>query len=816
MNLPSHARVVVIGGGAIGCSVLYHLVKCGWRDVVLLERAELTSGSTWRAAGNTPHYSGSMVMSRVHQYSVALYQRLEEETGQFVGFHKTGSLRLANVLDRMDEYRYHAAKARYLNLPFEIVGVDEIKKLHPLVNTEGILGAVWNPEDGYIDPSMLTNALAQGARNGGAQIFRHTPVTAIQQRASGEWQVDTAQGPIVAEHVVNAAGVWAREVGFLAGLDLPIVAMQHQYVVFDHIPELVALGRRVPILREVDVSYYCRQEVDGLLVGPYEKNARTFGAYGVPKDFSAEPLPADIERLQPILQGAMFRVPVLANTGIKRVVNGPITYTPDESPLLGPATGLKNFWLACGFSFGITQAGGSGKILAEWITQGSPEFDTLETDPRRFSSYATLPYAIARAVDNYEHEYVIGYPYEEREAGRPARTSALFDRLRERGAFFNTRNGWERAGWFGNPGERPVEQYSLRRSNAFAAVAREVARVRNAVGILDMTSFSKYQVSGRDAAAMLDRLVANRLPQRDGGTVLAHALDERGGVLAEWTITRLAAERFFVASAAAAELRDFDILTQAVRVGEQVRVENLTPAWGALSVAGPRARELLARVMHTDLSSAAFPWRTAQWLEIGAARVLALRLSYAGELGWELFHPMEHQVGLYERLLNAGADLDVGDYGFRALDAMRLEKGFRAWGSELLCEITPLEAGLDRFVALDKNDPSTGSGQGFCGREALLRQKAEGIQHRIVTLQVDVQEVDCRGNEPVFRAGRLCGITTSGGYGHTLKTGLALAYVDIDDAAMGTELLVELLGNLTRAQVIADCPYDPENVRPRA
>jgi dimethylglycine dehydrogenase len=808
MSLPTHARVVVIGGGAIGCSVLYHLVKCGWRDVVLLERAELTSGSTWRAAGNTPHFSTSMVMSRVHQYGVALYQRLEQETGQPVGFHKTGSLRLANVPDRMDEYRYHAAKARYLNLPFEIVGVDEIKKLHPLVNTEGILGAVWNPDDGYIDPSMLTHAYAQGARSGGAQIFRHTPVAAIAQRANGEWQLDTPQGSIVAEHVVNAAGVWARQVGFLAGLDLPIVAMQHQYVVFDRIPELVALGRRVPILREVDVSYYMRQEVDGLLVGPYEKNARTFGAYGVPKDFGAEPLPADIERLQPILQGAMFRVPVLADAGIKRVVNGPITYTPDESPLLGPAPGRRNFWLACGFSFGITQSGGSGKLLAEWMMQGSPEFDSLETDPRRFSTYATLPYAIARGVDNYEHEYVIAFPYEERAAGRPARTSALYDRLRARGAFFNTRNGWERAGWFADSPEHAVEQYSFRRSNAFPAIAREVERVRNAVGILDMTSFSKYIVSGRDAAAMLDRLVANRLPRRDGGIVLAHALNERGGVLAEMTITRLAADKFFIASAAAAELRDFDMLTQAIRASEDVGVENVTPAWGALSVAGPRSRELLSRVTHADLSNAAFPWRSAQWIEIGAARVLALRLSYAGELGWELFHPLEVQVGLYERLMDAGADLGVGDYGFRALDAMRLEKGYRAWGSELLAEITPLEAGLEKFIAFDK--------EFFVGCDALLKQKAQGIRHRIMTLQVDAHDVDCRGNEPIFRDGKLVGITTSGGYGHMLQTSIALAYIDIEHTAMGTALQVELLGDLRNARIVADCPYDAENVRPRA
>lgn len=807
MTLPPHARVVVIGGGALGCSTCYHLVKLGWRDVVLIERAELTSGSTWRAAGNTPHYNGSLVMSRIHQYSVDLYQRLEAETGQAVGFHKSGSIRLANVPDRMDEFRYHASKARYLNLPFELIGTDEIRRLHPLVNTDGVLGAVWNPEDGYVDPSMLTNALAKGARDGGAHISRHNPVVALRQRPSGEWEVETSQGTIVAEHVVNAAGVWAREVGFMAGLDLPIVSMQHQYIVFDRVPELVALGRPVPILREVDVSYYMRQELEGLLVGPYEKGAQTFGAYGVPKDFSADPLPANIERLQPILQGAMYRVPALANASIKRVVNGPITYTPDEDPLLGPATGLRNFWLACGYSFGITQAGGSGMVLAYWIVNGEPPFDILETDPRRYGSYATLPYAIARGVDDYEHEYVIGYPYEERPAGRPARTSMLYDRLKSRGAFFNTRNGWERAGWFAGPGETPVEHYSFRRSNAFQAVASEVKRVRQGVGILDMTSFSKYMVAGSDAAALLDRLVANRLPRREGGIALCHALTVNGGVIAEWTITRLAPDRFFIASAAIAELRDLDILRQAVKPGEDVRVTNLTPVWGALSIAGPNARALLGRVTHSDLGNSAFPWRTAKWIQVGAAQVLALRLSYAGELGWELFHPMETQVGLYERLIEAGAGLGVGDYGFRALDAMRLEKSYRAWGSELLVEISPLEAGLERFVAFDKGD--------FVGCQALDKQKRQGLKHRIMTLAVNALDADCRGNEPVFRDGRLCGITTSGGYGHRLGTSLALAYLDIGDTAQGTALSVEILGEMRPCTVIADCPFDPENSRQR-
>jgi dimethylglycine dehydrogenase len=802
-----------MGGGALGCSVLYHLVKLGWQDVALVERAELTSGSTWHAAGNTPHYSTSMLLSRVHQYSNTLYQQLEAETGQPVGFHKCGSLRLANVPDRMDEYRYHRAKARYIGLPFEIVGPDEIRQIHPLLNTEGLYGAAWTPDDGYIDPTMMTNALAQGARNGGAHVARHTRVTNVSRTPSGEWQVKTDRGTIVAENVVNAAGTWAREIGFFSGLDLPIVPVEHQYVVFDTVPELAALGREVPIVREVDVSYYMRQEGHALLVGPYERAlARTFAPYGVPPAFGADLLPPELTRLQPILEGAMFRCPPLEDVGIRRVVNGPITYTPDGNALLGPAPGLRNHWLACGFSFGIVQAGGCGKLLAEWIVQGHPEFDCVELDPRRYGDYATLPYAIERCIDTYQNEYVIYYPYFELDAGRPARTSPLYSTLKARGAFLNTRNGWERASWFAPEppanGERVEEQYSFRRSNAFPSIAREVERVRTRAGVLDMTSFSKYMVRGRDASALLDRLVANRLPARDGGIALCHALDDAGGVVAEMTVTRLAADRYFVVSAAAAERRDLDLLRQSVRPGEDAEIENVTAAWGALSLAGPCARDILARVTRAPLDNAAFPWRTAHWMEVGPARVLGLRLSYAGELGWELFHPIELQLALYGRLMEAGADLGIGDYGLRALDSMRLEKGYRAWGSELLTEVNLLEAGLDRFVALDKGE--------FRGRTALLEQRARGLAHRIGMLAVDANEADCRGNEPVFRDGRLCGITTSGGYGHTLGTSLALTYLDIADAGIGTELRVEILGELRPARVIPDSPYDPENRRPRS
>jgi dimethylglycine dehydrogenase len=805
-ELPTHARVVVIGGGIVGCSVLYHLAKLGWTESVLLERDELTSGSTWHAAGNTPHYNTSLNLSRIHQESVALYQRLEAETGQNVGFHPTGSLRLASLPDRMDEYRFHRAKARTIGLPFEIVGPAEIARLHPLLETNGLLGAAWNEADGHVDPSSVTQALAKGARDAGAKVFRKTGVVAVRQCPAQDWAVETDRGAIRAEIVVNAAGTWAREIGMLSGLELPIVAMEHQYLVFDAMEAVARLDRELPIVREVDVSYYLRQERHGMLLGPYERSgARTFGATGVPPGFGADLLPPDLDRLAPIIEGAMERMPTLRSAGLKRVVNGPITYTPDGNPLLGPAPGLRNHWLACGFSFGITQAGGAGKLLAEWIVEGSPSFDLLEVDPRRYGAYATLPYAIERCTDIYENEYAIFYPHDERPAGRVARTSPLYPLLRAKGAVFGTRNGWERPQWFAERTETPADEPSFRRSNWFEPVGREVRRVREAAGLIDLTSFSKFEVTGADAEAFLDRLVANRLPQRPGGIALAHALTRRGGIASEFTVTRLAADRFFLVSAAAAELHDLDLLRDAVRPGEHVAIENVTTRWGTLVLAGPRARDVLAPLTHDDLT---FPWRSAREISVGHARLRALRLNFLGELGWELFHPIEAQIGLYESLMASGAKLGLGNVGFRAMDSLRLEKGYRAWGSDLNTEVTPLEAGLERFIAWEKGE--------FLGRDALLRQRAAGIAKRIVTLDVAAIDIDCRGGEPVFAAGRVAGIVTSGGFAHWLRRSLALAYVDAGSATPGASLEVEILGERRAATVVADCLFDPDNSRPRA
>jgi dimethylglycine dehydrogenase len=806
-GLTPTARAVVIGGGIVGASVLYHLARAGWTDAVLLERAELASGSTWHAAGNTPHFNTSLSLSRIHLASTELYGRLEVETGQAVGFHRPGSLRLASVPDRMDEYRRHRGKARTIGLPFEVIGPDEIRRLHPLLDTRGVLGAAWNPDDGHVDPTSVTRALVEGARVLGARVHRHTRVTGLRRTPGGEWRVATEQGDVLAEIVVNAAGTWAREVGRLAGLDLPIVPIEHQYLVTEAIPEIAALGRELPLVREVDVSYYLRQEGQGLLLGPYERGARPFGVRGIPKEFGASLLPADPERLRPIVEAAMRRVPVLGRARVVRIVNGPITYTPDGNPLLGPAFGLPGLWLACGVSFGITQAGGAGRYLAEWITEGQPSIDLWEVDPRRYGAYATERYAVARCIDMYEEEYAIVYPQDDRRAGRPARTSPLYDRFLAAGAVFGVRNGWERPYWFAPPGVAPRDRPSFRRTNWFEPVGREARSVRGAAGLLELSSFSKYEVTGPGAETFLDGLCANRLPGL-GRIVLSQLLTPRGTVECDVTVTRLAPTRFLLLSAAVAERHDLDWLTRHAPVDGSVTIENVTARWGVLILAGPRAREILARVTEADLSNAAFPWLSAREIQVGPVPVRALRINFVGELGWELHHPVEYQVALYEAVAGAGRDLGLVDFGLRAMDSLRLEKAYRVWGADLNAEVTPLEAGLERFVAFDKGD--------FIGREALLRQRREGLRKRLATLAVEADDADCWGNEAVWAGSRVVGITTSGGYGYCLERSLAVAYLDAGVARPGTSLAVEILGDPRPAVVLAEPPFDPENRRPRS
>ncbi|MEM7170425.1 MAG: FAD-dependent oxidoreductase [Pseudomonadota bacterium] len=812
--MKTQARVVVVGGGIVGVSILYHLAKMGWSDVVLCERTELTAGSTWHAAGLLPLFNLSYSIGKMHQYSVGLYKTLEAETGQDVSFHACGNLRVATNQDRMDEYQTYCGTAHGSGVNFEILSPAEVKALWPFAETSDMIGALFHPDDGHIASADLTNALAIGARQRGAKIYRHTAVTSIAQKANGEWLVHTDKGDIACEHVVTATGNYARQTGAMVGLDLPAIPICHQYIVTDSHPAIVERHHQglpeMPILRIPDGRYYLRQEHQGLIFGCYEKGAPACFVDGVPDSFGQDLFPSDIDRLQPHIEAAMERAPIFAEVGLKDVINGPIMYTPDGAPLIGPAWGLKNYWLSEGHSFGITAAGGAGKYLAEWIINGEPSIDLLDVDPRRFGAYADKDYAKAKNEEAYEHVFIIHYPDEERPACRPAKTSPCYERMESAGAVWGQDYGWERPNWFASDGVERRDVWSFRRTNYFEPVGHEARLVREAVGLMDLTPLAKFELSGPGAEAYLDRLVANALPGEEGQACLAHALTQTGGVRSEFVITRLGAERFYLTSASRAERFDLDLLQKNLSGDESVRLENQTDKWGVFLIAGPRSRDLLQAITDQDLSNEAFPWFSARQAAIGIDNhIRALRISYVGELGWELHHPIEAQNHIYDVLLRAGQDHGLGLVGMRAINALRIEKSYRAWGRELSREYNALETGLDTFVQLDKGE--------FVGRKALVQQKQQGKAISFATLEVWPEEragrgvADCRGNEPLFKDGQMVGRCTSGTHSHNLDKSLALAYVEPDHCSPGTDLEVEILGQRFPAKVIGNSPWDPEN-----
>ncbi|MSP83034.1 MAG: FAD-dependent oxidoreductase [Alphaproteobacteria bacterium] len=809
--MKSHARVVIVGGGVVGVSILYHFVKKGWRDVVLVEKADLTHGSTWHAAGLLPLFNMSYCVGQMHKYSVDLYNSLPAETGQDVSFHVTGNLRLARNKERMDEYKKYCGTANTIGVPFRMVGVGEIKKLWPLCNTRGLVGALYHPHDGHIAPADLTQALAIGARNGGAEIYRQTEVTAIAQAPNGAWTVTTDKGAITCEIVVTATGSWARQTAAMVGLDIPVIPVEHQYLVTEEIPELVARKKaglpEMAVLRESDASYYMREERQGLILGPYEKGAPSWAVDGVPKGFGQELLPPDIDRLQPHIEAAMHRVPVFAKAGIKDCINGPIPYTPDGSPLIGPAWGLRNFWLAEGFSFGITAAGGAGRFLVDWVVDGDPGTDPYDVDPRRFGEYANKTYTRIKNEEAYEHIFVIHYPLEERPGARPAKTSPSYDRQKALGAVFGQKYGWERANWFAPKGVKSKDKYSFRRANFFEPVREECRAVRERVGLLDLTGFSKFEVAGPGAEAFLDGMVANKLPRTIGRIGLAHLLTDRGGVVSEFTITRLAQDRFYVVCAAAAERHDFDEMWRRAPTDGSVRLTNLTQGMGVLVLCGPRSREVLRKVTRDDVSNGAFPWLTAKDIAVGVAQARAMRVNFIGELGWELHHALAYHNAIWDALMAAGAEFDIRPFGIRAMDSLRIEKSYKYWRVDLTTEYSAWQAGLDRFIQLNKGE--------FPGRAALVREQQQGIPRKLVTLACDVEDADPFGNEPIWSGTSMVGRATSGAYAYTVGRSLALAYVATAQAALGTNLEIEILGRRFPATVIPDSPWDPENTRLR-
>ncbi|WP_173931709.1 FAD-dependent oxidoreductase [Chelativorans sp. Marseille-P2723] len=831
--MKSEARAVVIGGGVVGVSTLYHLARKGWSDVVLLERKELTSGSTWHAAGLLPLFNMSYSVGQIHKYSVEFYRELERETDMDVGFKQCSNIRLARTKDRWDEYMYYAGIAETIGVAVNILTPEQVKGIWPLCETDGLLGAIQHPDDGYIQPADLTQALAKGARDRGATIHRNTAVTAIEKAPDGRWLVKTEKGNILAEHVISATGNFARKTGRMVGLDVPVIPVEHQYIVTEPHPAILERKKQglpeMGVLRESDSSWYMREENGGLLLGPYEQGAPCCYVDGPSEDSEYELFQEDLERLMPHVETAIARVPAFGEVGIKKIYNGAIAYTPDGSPIIGPAPGLKNFWLNEGHSFGVTAAGGAGWQLAEWIVEGEPSIDMMGVDPRRFGPYATEGYLRAKNEEAYANVFTVHYPDEERPAARPLKTTPCHERMKKLGAVFGSVYGWERPNWFAPEGYevpaeeldvgtdvllkhnhaaplddgRIVERWSFRRANYFEHVGNEVRNVHENVGLLDMSAFAKCWVSGPEAEAWLNRIFANQVPRKNGRIALCHILTKRGGVRSEFTVYRQP-EGFYLVSAGAYETHDHDVLRKLLPEDGSVRMVPVTTARGVLVLAGPRSRDVLRKLTRADLSNAAFPWLSGQQISVGHATADALRVNFVGELGWELHHPIEMQNAIFDMVMEAGQEFGIKPFGIRAMTSMAIEKSYRLIPRELSIEYTAWESGIDRFVRMEKDD--------FIGREALERQRERGLNWKFVTLEVhDVTDADARGSEAIYKDGKLVGRATHGGYGWRVGKSLALGMVRPEFAKEGTQLDINILGRLHGATVIGESPYDPEN-----
>ena len=807
--MKSQARIVIVGGGIMGVALLYHLAEEGCSDVLLIEKGELTSGSTWHAAGQCPSLVGNYNLAKIHNYSNWLYPRLEELTGQYVSWHASGGIRLALTQMDIDWFRFMKGIADNVGFRMEIIDVEKIKQINPFMNTDGVLAGAWTLDDGHADPSGLTNAMARGATNMGASIERHNRVTDIKALPSGEWQVITEKGNVVAETVVNAAGCYARRVAQMVDKDLPIVNMEHHYIITGPVQAFVDRDEEIPVIRDPRASAYLRQEQKSGLVGIYEHVDMTeaWAPNGFPPwNSDSELFPDTLERLMPWLAHAMERVPIFEAAGIKRIVNGAIPHSSDGAPLLGPVAGLNNFWLCCGSSFGIAQGAGCGKYLAQWMLYGDSEINMTAFDPRRFGSFADYKYMKSKGFQDYRLTYFTPLPGEELPAGRTRRLSPLHEKLKAQGCVHTETFGWERPKWFSLDGRE--EDYGYRRNNVFDVVRDECIAVHKRVGILDLTGFAKYDVTGADAESFLNRICANRMPAKPGGIVLAHVLSGEGRIAGEMTITRLADDHYYVLSAAGAEMRDLDHLTQGVMAHENVEINNVTDERGVLVLAGPRSREVLAKITEENLDNASFRWLSGKEIHVAGLPTRALRVNYVGELGWELHAPMQHMDAIYTALWQAGEEFGIANFGLYAVNSLRIEKAYRGWGAELTNEVTMIDADMQRFIKLDKEH--------FVGKEATLRQQQADRIFQLVYFEIDAVDSDVRGSEPIFVGNDCIGVTTSGGYGHRVQKSLGFGYVAPANSQPGTELAVDLLGERCRATVLQNPVYDPKNERLRA
>ena len=816
--MKSKTKVVIVGGGAMGCGLAYHLVEEGWTDIMLIEKAELTSGSTWHAAGQCPSFTGSYNLAKLHQYSNTLYPKLEALTGQYVGWHECGGIRLAFTDEEVDWFKRVAGFSHNVGFHMEVISPERIKELVPHLNVDGVKAGAYTASDGHVDPAGIANAMAAGARQKGAEIIRHNLVLDINQLPTGEWEVVTEKGKVICEHVVNAAGCYARQVAQWVGADVPMTNMLHQYFVTESVAEFEESDNEMPVIRDPSASAYYRQEQKSALMGIYETDPRWAEEAWAPKghpewESESELFTGSFDKSLTHLEKVLERMPIWAELGFKRIVHGAIPHTPDANPLLGPAPGLKNYWMCNGSAIGIAQGAGAGKYLAQWMVHGEAEINMAEFDPRRFGSWCNEAYVREKSFEDYNRMYAFSAPGEELDTGRKLRTSPLYQILKAKNCIYTQAFGWERPKWFAPQGVEETVGY--KRSNSFDSVANECKAVRERVGVMDLSSFAKFEVSGPGAGDFINKITANKLPKQNG-IVLTHALNKNGVFETEFTITRLAEDKYYLLSGASCESRDWDLLNQRKYEVEgnadvtlsNITIKNVSDDYGILMLAGPKAREVLTQLTDDDISNGAFRWLTGKTITVAGISLVALRINYVGELGWELHCPMDKMADLYNAVFAAGTPFGIADFGMYAVNSMRMEKAYKGFGTELTNEITMVEADLARFYKLDQGD--------FIGKEALLKRIEQGAKTQCVYLQIDAIDADVYGGEAVFSSdNKVVGVTTSGAYGHTVSKSLAFAYVDATLSAAGTILSVEILGEMCQATVLVDPIWDPASERSR-
>jgi dimethylglycine dehydrogenase len=801
----TQARVVVIGGGVVGASVLYHLTKAGWKDVLLIERAELTSGSTWHAAGGMHTVNGDPNVAKLQQYTIKLYEEIEKISGQSCGVHITGGIMLAGTPERVDWLKMAQARGRYLGMELELLSMAETKKMYPLLDEAHFLGAMYDPIEGHVDPYGVTHAYAKSAQIGGAEIVRQTRVVDTRARADGTWDVITDHGNVHAEHVVNAGGLWAREVGRFVGLELPILAMEHQYLITEDIPEFAGQKEQLHCI-DFEGEIYMRQERGGMLLGTYERAGVPWSARTTPWDFGQDLLPNDLDRIAPSLEVGFQHFPRLASAGIRKVVNGPFTFAPDGNPLVGPVRGLRNYWVACGVMAGFSQGGGVGLALSHWMVDGDPGADIWGMDVARYGDWATRAYTNAKVRENYSRRFRIRFPNEDLEAARPLRTTPIYEKLQSENAVFGEYCGLEHPLWFAPAGTAAREDITFRRSNAHQHVAAECRAVRDSVGLLEISNYGKFEVIGPAAADWLASIMANKVPAV-GRIVLSPMLNERGRLIGDFTLCRVSEQRFFLIGTYAAErfyLRWFEQHLPP----SGVSVRPCAMEYVGLSVAGPNSRALLQSLVDEDLSTAAFPFMSFRQMDVGMVPAFVGRVSFTGDLGYEIWVTTDYQRALYDLLKSAGRAFELRSFGGRALNAMRLEKSFGTWAREYRPIYGPYEACLGRFVDLKKS--------AFVGRTAAAAEKSSGGERRLITLAVDALDADAIGDEPIWHAGNVVGWVTSGGYAHSVGKSLAMGYVNLAVADAGSGFEVELIGERRSAVRLTEAAFDPAGLRMRA